>query len=317
MRHYLNKLTTWYLVLGAFPSVVLVVTACGGANDQQGSNALDRIPVVATIYPMAYFAQRVGGDGVRVVSLVKPGVEAHAFEPTAGDLQQLADAQVIVTNGAGLEPWLDRALEALGGQRRGIVVEASDPALAEAATARRLDDGEIDPHLWLDPLLAIDQANRIRDALAAADPDGAASYGVNAAALEADLLFLDELFADSLSSCRRRHFVTTHAAYGYLAERYALEQVPISGLSPEAEPSARELARLIELVDGLDLRFVLAEPALPLRLAETVAAESGLAILPIHQMESVTRDELAAHGDYLGLMRANLASLVTALECTA
>ncbi|MDA1035958.1 MAG: zinc ABC transporter substrate-binding protein [Chloroflexi bacterium] len=288
--------------------------------------------VVTTIYPMYHFTSVVGGESVDVRSVVTPGAEAHSFEPTPGVIRLLADADLVVANGLDLEPWLDRALDALGDDRPGLVIEASDPAVgqegaehddghrAEHDDGHRAehDDGHlVDPHVWLDPVLAIGQVGRIRDALVQVDPSDAAGYEARADAFVRELDDLNEAFATRLSDCRHRHFVTTHAAYGYLAERYGLEQIAIAGLSPDAEPSARDLAELTERVTSLGLRYVLAEPSLSLRLAETVASESGLTLLPVHLLESVTDAELAEHGDYLGLMRDNLESLATALECAA
>lgn len=305
MRHYLNiKLLVW----GAFPSALLIATACGG--DGATPVASDaRLSVVASIYPMAYFAERIGGERVDVTSLVPPGVEAHSFVPTPGDLQTIARADLAVMNGLALEPWMTRALDALGPDAPGVVVEAA----ADGETG----DGSPDPHVWLDPLLVVEQATRILEAFVTLDGAAADSYTVNAAALIDELEALHATYVSGLASCRHASFVTTHAAYGHLAARYGLKQVSITGISPEAEPSARDLARVIEHVDELGLRFVLVEPSLSRRLAETIAAESSLSLLDIHQLGSVTQAEIDAHDDYFGLMRANLESLATALECAA
>ena len=267
---------------------------------------------------MYHFTRVVAGGGVDVQSVVTPGAEAHSFEPTPGVIRLLADADLVVANGLELEPWLGRALDALGEDRPGLVVDASDSAIGVEGSEQREDGSyEIDPHVWLDPVLAIGQVERIRGALVEADASDADGYWARADVLIRQLENLNQAFESRLRGCRYRQFVTTHAAYGYLAERYGLEQIAIAGLSPDAEPSARDLAELTERVTSLGLRYVLAEPSLSSRLAETVASESGLTLLPIHEIGSVTDEELAEHGDYLGLMRDNLKSLATALECAA
>jgi zinc transport system substrate-binding protein len=305
MRHYLNiKLLVW----GAFPSALLIATACGG-NGVTPVASDARLTVVASIYPMAYFAERIGGERVDVITLVPPGVEAHSFVPTPGDLQTNARADVAVMNGLALELWMTRALDALGANAPGVVVEAAPDS--------ETSDGSPDPHVWLDPLLAMEQAARILKEFVALDGAGADSYAANAAALIEELEALDAAYVSGLASCTHASFVTTHAAYGHLAARYGLNQVSITGISPEAEPSARDLAEVIEHVDELAIRFVLVEPSLSHRLAETVAAESDLSLLDIHQLGSVTQAEIDAHDDYFGLMRANLENLTTALECAA
>ena len=298
--------------------------------------------------------------------LIGPGVEAHGFEPATSHLRSIEAADVIVMNGLELEPWLERALEALGDDAAGIVVEAADATQAIEGFGHGDDHGhedehegeehedehegeeheedehegedheedaheedehegdeedehhgeELDPHMWLDPKLAVVQVERIRDALVAVDADNAEAYRERADALIADLNELHADFEAGLAACQHDHFVTSHAAYGYLAVRYGMEQIPVAGLSPEAEPSPQQLAEITDRVTELGLSYVLVEPVLSQTLVETVARETGTELLPITPIESVTPEELEAHGDYLGLMRNNLASLRLALECS-
>jgi len=391
--------------------------ACGeDADDDEG------LSVVASIYPLGYFTERIGGDQVTVTVLVKPGVEAHGFEPTASDLRTIGAADLVVMNGLELEPWLERALEALEDSDTRVVLEAADESQAIEGMAHDDEHGEheegehhegegeeheegehkegeghdhekegegdkeegeghdheghdhekegegekeegeghdheghdhekegegekeegeghdhegegheeegeahedehehhaheLDPHMWLDPVLAVVQVERIRDALINADADNADAFRENAAALISELNELHAEFSQALANCRHDHFVTSHAAYGYLAARYAVEQIPIAGLSPEAEPSPQQLAEITDQVIDLGLGYVLVEPVLAGTLEETVQRETGIELIPIHAIESVTQAELDAHDDYFGLMRDNLASLKLALEC--
>ena len=296
---------------------VLVATALIGVGACDATGDVDdgdegKLTVVTTIYPMQYFASRIAGEDAVVHSLVGSGMEAHAFEPTTADVQRLAGADLVVANGLSLEPWLRRVITALGDDGPARVVET-----AVLANAGDPDAHDVDPHVWLDPVLAMAQAARVQRAFEELDPAHAADYRSRASDLFGDLEALDAAYSSRLGSCALGHFVTTHAAYGYLAARYGLEQVAIAGLTPEAQPSARELANLTERVTALRIGYVLVEQSLSSRLAQTVAAESGLELLRIHQLESATSEELAEHGDYLGLMRANLESLAVALECAA
>ncbi|MEE8518105.1 MAG: metal ABC transporter substrate-binding protein [Dehalococcoidia bacterium] len=265
-----------------------------------------------SIYPLQYFAERVGGDTVSVHSMVRAGAEVHSFEPSPADLQRLAGADLLLLNGLGIEPWADRTLDALGDAAPRTI------SLGEALEDQAEASAEVDdPHLWLDPLTAIAQAKLVAEALSIANPDSAAQYAANALPLLGDLQDLHEEFQTTLSECAHRTFVTTHAAYGHLAGRYGLEQISVTGLSPEAEPSARHLAELAELIADRGIEHILAEPSLSDRYAETIARESGADILELHQIGSVTSAELEEHGDYLGLMRDNLASLSLALGCAS
>ena len=179
------------------------------------------------------------------------------------------------------------------------------------------DHGEsgLDPHFWLSPTMAARQVERIRDAFITVDAANAAAYRQNADELMAELEELDQEFTESLGACKHEHFVTSHAAYGYLAAQYGLEQIALAGFSPEVDPSPQRLASVTDRVTDLGLGHVLVEPVLSDRLAQTVARETGIELRAIHAIESVTENELQAHGDYFGLMRDNLAALRLALEC--
>ena len=216
-------------------------------------------------------------------------------------------ADLILYNGSGFEAWIDRALNAIG--RNGRVVVEAGRGLTE------LPGGGSDPHIWLDPLGATQQARLIRDGLIRADPGGAERYNRNVAALIGDLEGLHSRYRSALERCRLRRFVTSHAAFGHLAGRYGLEQVSISGIAPEAEPSPRDLARLVDEGRALGTRYVMVEPGVSRRLAETLAREVGADLLALTPLESLTVDQSESGETYFSLMEANLDTLRTALEC--
>ena len=299
-------------------ALALLLAACSVSGEEPEERT-----VMATVYPLAYFTERIAGDLVVVQTLIKPGMEAHDFEPTASDVRRIARADIVVANGLALESWMDDAIKALGADAPAVVVEASDTlisggALLASEEERHEEEAEeLDPHVWLDPTYAVLQAERIRDALGDADPANRERYHDNAAALIADLRALHDSFTDGLASCRHGAFVTSHAAYGYLAARYDLKQIPIAGLASTAGPSPQRLAEIVDEVNELDLGYVLVEPIVGDRLAQTVRRETGVELAPIHAIESVTQSEFDEHGHYLGLMRDNLASLKLALECSS
>ena len=364
----------WLAILA---TIAMLLAACNGGNGGNGGTTpvggsgegtptggevrSDPTRVVVSIYPLAYFAERIGGDRVEVTTLIGAGVEAHDFEPTTSDLQTLQDADLVITNGLGLEPWLNNALEALGSQQPEHVLEISpsegeddhgdededhgDEGEEEEEEDHHGDEGEEeeegdhgdededhgdeeehddphdhgegpDPHVWLDPLQAIEQVKRIRDALIEVDSGHADDYRSAADTLISELRTLHDDFGSGLASCRHESFVTSHAAYGHLAERYGLSQLPITGLSPDAEPSPQRLAQIVDEVTDLGLGFILVEPVLSDRLAQTIARETDVELLPIHAIESVTQKEFDEVGDYMALMRDNLASLRRSLECS-
>ncbi len=284
------------------------VGACGGGPSEPG-----RVDVVAGFYPLQYATERVGGDRVAVTNLAAPGVEPHDLELTPGDVRHLDDADLIVAL-PGFQPALDDALAQDG--RPSLDVSAAarldqtytpEPGGGEQATAQP------DPHFWLDPLRLADVGDSLATALTERDPDGAASYRANAAALRADLVRLDGEYRVGLARCRSRALVTGHYAFGYLASRYGLEQVAISGLRPESEPSPPELNQITAYVQQHGVRTIYAEVLVNNEVARTVAAETGAKVAVLDPIEGLS--EASAARDYPGLMRANLATLRVGQEC--
>ena len=263
------------------------------------------IKVVTTIYPVTYFTQRVGGDRVQVTSLVAPGIEAHDFEPKPSDLRALQDARVVVYNHPAFETWMADALRSAGTGK--TVVQAADAGVGEGAGA--------DPHVWLDPLKAAAQVQRIRDGLVAADPSGAEAYRARAAQLMSELNSLHASFQAALSDCALKTVVISHAAFGHLARRYGIEQLGLAGISAEAEAGPQHTAEIARKMRELGIKHILVEPVLSARLAEALAAETGATLLPLHPLETLTIEEQAAGDDYFKVMVRDLESLKTALRC--
>lgn len=285
----------------------------------------ERIAVVASFYPLYEFARQVGGDRVEVTSLVPSGVEPHDWEPAPQDAARLRRAKVLIYNGAGLEPWVDKLRQAAAGPSL-VVVDTTEKIALRAADLPRHDDPKQtretrsekvnpDPHVWLDPVLAQAQVEAIHAGLTRADPTQATVYEANARAFGARLADLHREFEQGLASCARREIITSHAAFGYLAARYGLTVVPIMGLAPEAEPSPAELVRIVRFARRHQVRYVFFETLVSSKLAETLAREVGARALVLNPVEGLTSDEVAAGKDYLSLMRDNLQNLRTGLEC--
>ena len=299
--------------------LALAILAAGGPD---GTEA--RVRVVTTVYPLFEFTREAAGDRAVVVAVVPPGVEPHDWEPSPRELIQTQQAGLFVYNGAGLEPWVDRILGEL--RRRGtVVVRAADhvPVIdapvhrdeARAGGLPRAGPDAPDPHLWLDPVRAQVVVQAIQAGLTRVDPAGAAAFARNAEAYRAKLAALDAAYATGLAQCARRDVVTPHAAFTYLARRYGLTQIAISGLSPEAEPSPGGLAALVRLARDRGVRHVFVEPLVSPKLAQTLAREIGAGTLTLDPIESLTADAQRAGQTYLTVMEANLRTLRTGLAC--
>jgi zinc transport system substrate-binding protein len=277
---------------------VLTLSACdaGTATTQDGS-----ISVVTSFYPLAFAAERIGGDAVTVTNLTPPGVEPHDLELTPEDLEAIGTADVVVYLGGGFQPAVD-------------VAEGED--LLASSEAAHEEGSALDPHLWLDPGLFGEVVAGMADAMAAQDPSQAERFAAAAADLDEELSALDARFRTELADCSTRVMVTNHAAFGYLAAAYGLRQESISGISPEAEPDPRRLAELADLVAEEGVTTVFTEELVSPAVAETLAEEAGVATATLNPLEGLTDEQIAAGEDYLSVMRANLETLRDGLGCS-
>jgi zinc transport system substrate-binding protein len=290
----------------AAAAAVALATGCGGV-DETG----DDRTVVAAFYPLAWVANEVAPDDVEVVNLTPPGAEPHDIELTASGVERVREADVVLFLGQGFMPALEdavedheRAVDLLAGQELragGTDDDHEEPEGDEGGAPTR------DPHVWLDPTRLAAIAETVAAELG--DPEAAADVVMR-------LDELDEEFRTGLAQCERREIVTSHAAFGYLANAYGLRQIALTGLSPEAEPSPRALEALVEEVREEGATTVFFESLVSPRLAETVAREAGVATAALDPLEGLGEDDLAAGEDYISIMRANLEALRAALGCS-
>lgn len=263
------------------------------------------VSVVAAIYPLAWVAAEVGGDRVGVLDLTAPGVEAHDATLTAGQRAELQSADVVLLLGVpGFQPDVERASE----EASGAVVDVT--AVLDLLPGE--GDLAADPHFWLDPLLLAQTVPLVAAAFAAADEGNADTYLANAAALEERLVALDAEIREGLAACASTTFVTTHEAFTYFARAYGLEQLALEGPSPDAEPSAEAIERVLAAIaDGEAAPAVFAEAtAEGRRIGGAIAEDAGVVLYGLATLESDP-----APVDYVGVMRANLDSLAEGLSC--
>lgn len=301
-------------------ATLLLLTGCGASDGDDAAEGGDGLSVVAGFYPLEWAASRIGGDRVDVSSLTAPGSEPHDLELTPRDVARVSDADLLVHLG-GFQAAVDEAAEAQAGDHAWDVAEvadlsrsssAEDPEHAEEEHAE--GEGDTDPHFWLDPTRLAAVGDALAERLAELDPEGAQTFEQNAAALRADLEALDQELSDGLADCAVDTVVTSHDAFGYLADRYGLEVVAVSGISPSAEPSADQLAEISALVGDRAVTTVYTETLVDPAVAETVAAEAGVRTAVLDPLEGLT-DESAGE-DYLAVMRANLATLQEGQSCS-
>ncbi|QCX27960.1 metal ABC transporter substrate-binding protein [Nocardioides jishulii] len=312
--------------LAALSATALVATGCGAMS---GDNSDDgELRVAAGYYPLAWVAERVAGDAAEVTSLSRPGQDAHDAELTMNARAAISDADLVLVNG-GFQPGVDQAAE----QSPGEVLDAAevldlrptvdhddhDHGASDDDHDEHGDDehdghdhGDVDPHFWLDPLLMADLADRVAESLGTIAPDEADDFAANAAELRDELEELDADYTEGLSTCARSTVVVSHDAFGYLS-RYGLEFEPIAGLSPGAEPTPADLARLRKLIRDEGVTTVFNETLAPVELADSLARSAGVSTAVLDPIEGLPKS--AGDADYFSLMRDNLAALRKANGC--
>jgi len=278
-----------------FLTLLFVAAGCGSGSHAANSKPL----VVAAFYPIAYAAERVD-PGAEVDNLTPAGAEPHDLELTPRDVGHVRNADTVLYFGAGFMPALEKAVE---GDDQAVDLLAGQQLLQGAEG----DETIPDPHVWLDPNRYAQIVRKVADALGR--PHAATG-------LLAQLKQLDGEYRTGLAHCRRHAIVTSHSAFGYLASAYGLEQVPLTGITPEAEPSARAIESLINQVKQQGATTVFFETLVSPKLAQTVAREAGAKTAVLDPIEGLTKDESANGADYFSLMRANLAVLRKALGCS-
>lgn len=293
------------------------LSAC--STDSAAASGTGKFDVVASFYPMAFLAEQIGGDHVHVTSLTEPGQEPHDLEISAKQTAALqeSDAVLYLKN---LQPSVDDAvaqsevktkidaaslttLEKHGNEVGGHAAEHDDHQNEELAG--------LDPHIWLDPVRYSQVAQGVGKAFEKADPDHAADYEKNTAALVKKLGALDTQFKDGLANTRTKVFVTTHAAFGYLAERYGLTEEAINGLDPESEPSAARVKELEKMAEADGVTTVFYETLVSDKTAKTIASDANLKTDVLDPIEGIT--EKSRGKDYFSVQEANLEALRTAL----
>ncbi|RLV08627.1 zinc ABC transporter substrate-binding protein [Streptomyces griseocarneus] len=299
---------------------LLTLSACSG-SDSAGKAADGKLKVIASFYPMEFLAKEIGGDHVSVTNLTKPGVEPHDLELTPRQTGSLTDAGAIVYL-KGLQPAVDTAIKQSGNkhiadalsftstEEHGTEVDGHHHATGDNHSHSESEKGA-DPHVWLDPVKYAEVAKGVNKTLAEADPDHRADFQKNTDELVEKLGALDKKFTDGLKNRASDTFITTHAAFGYLAERYGLTEEAISGVDPESEPSAARMKDLHQLAKDHHVGTVFFEAIANPATAKTLAKDLGVKTDVLDPLEGIT--DKSRGGDYFGVMEANLTALQKAL----
>lgn len=358
-------------------ALTVFTAACNDNTAVPPSGESDKNEVVSvytTVYPLTYFAERIGGELISVESIYPAGSNEHTFDPTQKDMMALAEADLFFYIGLGLEGFVNNAQKTLANEHVTMVatadyvtdedLEASEGHKEHAHEEEGTEDehaheegtedehaheegtedehaheeegtdshddgtehveesheghnhGEVDPHLWISPQISIKLATSIKNSLVEKDPENEAFYTKNFDALVTDLEKLDADFKEMADASKNKIFFVSHAAFGYLASTYGLEQVAVSGLNSQDEPSQKELTELVEFAKEKNINTILFEQNVSSNLTEVIQKEIGAEAKTIHNLGVLTQEDIENKETYFTLMEKNLATLKEALQST-
>lgn len=300
-----RKITNW---IPAFVGVTLIFIVFQYYINQRAiiinTSTKNKIKITTSFYPLAFLAEQIGGNKVIVTNLTPPGAEPHDFEPGTRDIAQLANQDLILLNGGGLEGYVDKLKENIDSKKT-ILVLAGQPFMSNLK----------DPHVWLDPVLYKKEAKVITETLIKINPANSEFYKENAQKLSNIFDQLDLDFKNGLSNCKQKNIVTSHKAFGYLASRYGLNEVALAGLSPEQEPSSKTLVEVTTFAKTNKIKYIFFEDLVSPSIAQTIAREVGAQTLVFNPLEGLTKEDIAAGKTYFTIQKENLMNLQIALEC--
>jgi zinc transport system substrate-binding protein len=309
----------------------LVLAACGSdsassdtAPDEPAPDNTTVTAAIAAFYPLWEATSGVGGDLVTVTDLTPPGQGPHDLELQPAQMGSFESSDLAVFLGRGFQPQVEAAIaqapESLTALDLLDTVDllSVDPQLdgTQGEVDGEVLEGDVDPHVWLDPSRMITMVEAITNTFAELDPDNEDQYRANADEYLTDIRGLDGEYRTALAECRSRVIVTSHRAFGYLADTYDLRQIPIAGISPDVEPDPRTLEAIAAEAEAEGVTTIFLESIAPPDLAETVANEIGAELDLLDPIEGLTQEQLDAGETYASIMRDNLQRLVAGLDCT-
>jgi zinc transport system substrate-binding protein len=305
----------------------LVLAACGGESSSSTttSPAVAELTIATAFYPLTEIVDRVSeGLSIDIVNLTPPGVGAHDHELTASQLDDLTKVDAVFYLGGGLQPSVEKAVTQLGAGITAVNlmdhVQTIDAAKAEKDSDHDHDhghsDSDTDPHVWLDPANMVSMTAAVVATLTTLSPENTTAFDTNAASYVAELEKLGATIDDTFTTCVSRALVTSHDAFGYFAARAKLDTVPIAGVNPENEPSAKELEEIAQVAREAQATTVFFEAQLPEALAKTVASSIGAEVDMVDPIETISQADLTAGETYISIQMKNIASVAKGLRCS-
>lgn len=307
----------------------IILAACG--NDTKNKASDDQISVYTTVYPLQYFSEQIGGEHVAVNSIYPPGTNEHTFDPTQKDMMNLADSDLFFYIGLGLEGFVDNAKKTLKNEDVTLVETTKniDEEKFHVSTATKEEEGHdheheheedghhhgnIDPHVWLSPVISQDLARSIKDALVQKDPTHKEDYEANYKKLVTKLQNLDASYKEMADQAPQKEFYVSHASFGYIAGTYGLKQVSVAGLNSQDEPTQKQLASIVSQAKKDKIQYILFEQNVSSKLATVIQNDIGAQQMTVNNLSVLTKEDIAKERDYFSIMEDNLKTFETVLK---
>jgi zinc transport system substrate-binding protein len=310
-----NKIIVGIIAVLVIAGGAIILTQIKGSKPKGIDSG--KIKVVTTLFPLYDMAKGIGANKAEVSLLLPPGVEPHTFEPKPSDIIKINEADCFVYTGRFMEPWAEDIIKGVVNKKL-IVVDASKGTKMISAVFRDEDEpvGSLDPHIWLDFDNAEIMARNIAEALEARDPADKAFFKQKAAEYNTKLTELDNSFKTALNTCKSREIVYGgHYAFGYMAKRYDLKYLAAQGVSPDAEPTAKDLTRLVEQIKKDNIKYVFYEELTSPKIAETIAGETNAKLLLLNAAHNLSKDQFKRGISFFEILNADLENLKIGLEC--
>ncbi|MFB3896619.1 MAG: metal ABC transporter solute-binding protein, Zn/Mn family [bacterium] len=298
--------------------LIIILTACNnqGANNHAADFNQHRLRIITTLFPLYDMAKHIGADRAEVILLLPPGVEAHTFEPNPSAMLQINQADIFVYTGKCMEPWAEDIIKSLD-HKKLKVVDVSLGTKMIPAVFHDTDEptGALDPHIWLDFDNATIMVRNILAAMVAQDPNNKSEYEQHATQYINQLTALDSTFRATLARCKRQEIVYGgHYAFGYLAYRYGLKYIAAQGISPDSEPTAKDIALLIDQIKQDRIRYVFYEELTSPKIAVALARETQTKLLPLNAGHNISKSQFEQGITFFDILNTDLANLKLGLE---
>lgn len=293
---------------------LLIFTSCSSDNNaDDNTDNNNRLNIYTSFYPVYDFTSKIGGDKISVKNIVPTGTEPHDWEPTPKDMQSIAEADMLIYNGLGMEQWVEKVTSAVGNDNLKLVEASNGVELITVGDNSQTDYYDTDPHIWTSIRNAVIEMENIKNALCEADSENSDYYEENFNKYKSEFEALDKEFEDFVSNCSKKDIIVAHDAFSYLCRDYGLNQIAINGLSAESEPEPSKMAEIVDFAKNNNIKIIFYEELISPKAAQTIANEIGAETTALNPLEGLSESEEANGDDYLSVMKKNLEAIKKAL----